>query len=83
MDEMEVVAEPKFERVPVAGFEDDYYRSVAKRNVVEEEVKAEFEKVLAERTAKLDQLIELTSELVEVPVEEVVDLDEENTETVE
>lgn len=82
MDEMEVVAEPKFERVPVAGFEDDYYRYVAKRNVVEEEVKAEFEKVLAERTAKLDQLIELTSELVEVEPE-VVDLDEENTETVE
>ena len=83
MDEMEVVVEPKFERVPVAGFEDDYYRYVAKRNVVEEEVKAEFEKVLAERTAKLDKLIELTSELVEVPAEEVVDLDEENTETVE
>lgn len=81
MDEIEVVVEPKFERVPVAGFEDDYYRYVAKRNVVEEEVKAEFEKVLAERTAKLDQLIELTSELVEVEVEpEVVDLDEENTE---
>ena len=76
MDEMEV----RYERVPLAGFEDDYARYVDRKASIEAEVKEEFERVLAERTAKLDQLIDLTSELVEIH-EEVVE--EENTEVVE
>lgn len=53
---------------PIAGFEEDYDKFVARKARVEEEVKAEFEKVLAERTAKLDRLIAETSEVVEVEV---------------
>lgn len=58
---------------PCAGFEDDYARFVEKRAKVEEEVKAEFEKVLAERTSKLDALIAATSEEVEVEVPDEVE----------
>ena len=58
---------------PCAGFEDDYTRFVEKRAKVEEEVKAEFEKVLAERTSKLDALIAATSEEVEVEVPDEVE----------
>lgn len=70
--------EIRCERVPLVGFEEDYAKYVERKESVEAEVRAEFEKVLAERTAKLDQLIELTSELVEIH-EEV----EEETEVVE
>lgn len=58
---------------PCAGFEDDYARFVEKRAKVEEEVKAEFEKVLAERTSKLDALIAATSEEVEIEVPDEVE----------
>ena len=75
MEEMEI----RYERVPLDGFEEDYAKYVERKESVEAEVKAEFEKVLAERTAKLDQLIDLTSELIEIH-EEVV---EEETEVVE
>lgn len=60
---------------PCAGFEDDYARFVEKKARVEEEVKAEFEKVLAERTSKLDALIAATSEEVEVEVPDEVEGD--------
>lgn len=53
---------------PIAGFEEDYEKFVARKAQVEEEVKAEFEQVLAERTSKLDRLIAETSEEVEVEV---------------
>lgn len=67
----------KIEVRPIAGFEDDYARYVERKALVEEEVKAEFEKVLAERTAKLDELIALTSETVEVEVpDELVETEE-------
>ena len=62
----------------VAGFEEDYAKYVARKEAVAEEVKAEFEKVLAERTAKLDILIAATSEEVEIEVP-----DEEETATEE
>lgn len=63
----------KTEIRPLAGFEEDYARYIERKARVEEEVKAEFAKVLSERTAKLNQLIDATSELVEieVPDEEV------------
>lgn len=51
---------------PLAGFEEDYARYVERKAKVEEEVKAEYEKVLAERTSKLDRLIAETSEVVEI-----------------
>ena len=67
----------KVERVADAGFESDYARYVELRANVEAEVKAEFEKVLADRVAKYDQLIALTSH--EVEDEEIVE--ETTTET--
>lgn len=67
---------------PCAGFEDDYARFVEKRAKVEEEVKAEFEKVLAERTSKLDALIAATSEEVEVEVPDEVESGEAVSEEV-
>ena len=77
---MDEQMETRYERVALTGFEEDYAKYVERKATVEAEVKAEFEQVLAERTAKLDQLIELTSELVEIH-EEIVE--EENTEVVE
>lgn len=55
----------KTKREPLETFEADYERYVERKKVVEEEVKAEYERVLAERTEKLDKLIELTSKVVE------------------
>lgn len=78
---MDEQMETRYERVALNGFEEDYAKYVERKATVEAEVKAEFERVLAERTAKLDQLIELTSELVEIQEEELVE--EENTEVVE
>lgn len=69
----------KTEVRPIAGFEEDYARYVERKAKVEEEVKAEFEQILAERTSKLDELIALTSEEVEVEYPD----EEENTEVVE
>lgn len=62
-------------RVPLAYFEDDYERFVAKKEKVIADLKAEFERKVSECTAKLDRLIDETSEIVEVevPDEEVVD----------
>ncbi|MBQ2871649.1 hypothetical protein IJE86_08105 [bacterium] len=74
----------KVEVRPLAGFEDDYVRYTARKAVVESEVREEFERVLKERTEKLDQLIALTSESVEVEYpDEDGEVTEENTETVE
>ncbi|CAJ0592333.1 unnamed protein product [Cylicocyclus nassatus] len=70
------------ERRPLEGFEEDYNRFVARKEVVVEEVKAEFERVLAERTAKLDVLINETSTMVEIPDEEVAEECENSAETV-
>lgn len=58
----------KTEVRPLAGFEEDYARYIDRKAKVEEEVKAEYARVLAERTAKLDRLIAETSEIVEVEV---------------
>lgn len=63
----------KVEVKAIEGFEKDYARYVERKAQVEEEVKAEFEKVLAERTAKLDELIRLTSEEVEIEVPDEVE----------
>lgn len=63
--------------VPVAGFEEDYARYVERKAQVEAEVRIEFEKVLAERTAKLDELIALTSEEIEVEVPDEEEVAEE------
>ena len=73
MEEQEVVMEVRYERVPLKGFEEDYARYVERKAQVEEEVREEYEKVLNERTAKLDQLIGLTSELIEVVEEPIED----------
>ena len=65
----------KTEVRPLPTFEEDYARYVERKAKVEEEVKAEFELVLVERTKILDELIGLVSETVEVevPDEEVVE----------
>lgn len=65
----------KTEVRPLPTFEEDYAKYVERKAKVEEEVKAEFELVLAERTKILDELIGLVSETVEVevPDEEVVE----------
>lgn len=63
----------KVEVKAIEGFEEDYARYVERKAQVEEEVKAEFERVLAERTAKLDELIRLTSEEVEIEVPDEVE----------
>lgn len=77
----------KTEIRPLAGFEEDYARYVERKAKVEEEVRAEYERILAERTSKLDKLIALTSEIVEIPDESIVEeaLEEvcENNETPE
>lgn len=57
-------------RKALMGFEEDYAKFIARKDAVEQEVKAEYEKVLAERTAKLDELINLVSEEFEEVVEE-------------
>ena len=71
----------KIERVADAGFENDYLKYVELRANVEAEVRAEFEKVLAERVSKYDQLIALTSHEVEVEVPDE-ETSEENNEVV-
>lgn len=58
----------KTEIRPLAGFEEDYARYIERKARVEEEVKAEYTRILSERTAKLDRLIAETSELVEIEV---------------
>lgn len=60
---------------PLPAFADDYARFVERKAQVEQEVKAEYEQKLAERTQKLDKLIALVSETVEVevPDEELVE----------
>ena len=65
----------KTEVRPLPTFEEDYAKYIERKAKVEEEVKAEFEQVLAERTKILDELIGLVSETVEVevPDEEVVE----------
>lgn len=65
----------KTEVRPLPTFEEDYAKYIERKAKVEEEVKAEFEAVLAERTKILDELIGLVSETVEieVPDEEVVE----------
>ena len=71
---------------PLATFEEDYARYVERKAKVVEEVKAEYEKVLAERTAKLDKLIAETSEIVEIEIpdeEEVVAEDTQETVTLD
>lgn len=74
----------KLEVRPLPSFEEDYAKFVERKAQVEEEIKAEFEQKLAERTKKLDDLIALVSETVEVEVpdeeleEEVVEETNEN-----
>lgn len=65
----------KTEVRPLPTFEEDYAKYVERKAKVEEEVRAEFEAVLADRTKILDELIGLVSETVEVevPDEEVVE----------
>lgn len=58
----------KTEIRPLPTFEEDYARYVERKAKAEEEVKAEYEKVLAERTAKLNALINETSEVVEIEI---------------
>lgn len=58
----------KTEIKALAGFEEDYARYVDRKAKVEEEVRAEYEQVLATRTAKLNELIALTSEIVEIEI---------------
>jgi hypothetical protein len=70
----------KTEVRPLAGFEEDYARYIERKAKVEEEVKAEFARVLAERTSKLDRLIAETSEIVEVEVPDEVHADEQPVE---
>lgn len=67
---------------PIAGFEEDYEKFVDRKAKVEEEVRAEFAKVLAERTAKLDRLIAETSEEVEIEVPDEETSEQTNYEVV-
>lgn len=76
----------KTEVVVDEGFEIYYYPAVEQKAKLRAELEAEFERVFAEKTAKLDAIIAQSSHTVEIEIpdeEEVVDLDEENTETVE
>ena len=66
---------------PIAGFEEDYEKFVARKAMVEEEVRAVFARVLMERTSKLDRLIAETSEEVEIEVPDE-ETSEENNEVV-
>lgn len=70
----------KTEVRPLAGFEEDYARYIERKSKVEEDVRAEYEKVLAERTEKLDKLIALTSEVVEIEVPDELVSEEINNE---
>lgn len=76
----------KTEVVVDEGFEDFYNRAVEQKAKLKEELEAEFQRIYAERTEKLDTIIAMSSHTVEIEIpdeEEVVYLDEENTETVE
>ena len=64
---------------PLPTFEDDYAKYVERKAKVEEDVKAEFEAILAERTRVLDELINLVSETVEVEVPDEETVVEETT----
>ena len=55
---------------PLPTFEEDYEKYVARKEKVAEEVKAEYELALADRTKTLDELIALVSETIEVEVED-------------
>lgn len=57
---------------PLPTFEEDYDRFVFRREQVEEEVRQEYEKVLKERTEKLDRIIAELSEIVEIEVPDEV-----------
>lgn len=54
----------------IAGFEEDYNKYIERKAQVEDEVKKEFEQVLADRTKTLDELINIVSETIEVEVED-------------
>ena len=68
-------------RVADVGFEEDYARYVEYKNRIREEILAKAEAEIAEKTEKLDKLIELTSHEEEfadeveeeVAIEEVVE----------
>ena len=56
-------------RVPLEGFEVEYENFVARKDKLEEELKAEFVRLFEEKSAKLNRLIDETSEVIEVEVE--------------
>ena len=74
----------KTEVVADKDFEDFYNRAVEQKAKLREELEAEFQRIYAERTERLDTIISMSSHTVEieVPDEEVVYLDEENTESI-
>lgn len=73
---------------PIEYLKDYYEKAVQNKASIEEDLKIEYEKVLAERTSKLDEIIRLTSEEVEVEVPDEIDVNEQveqetNTEDVQ
>lgn len=70
----------KTEVRPLAGFEEDYARYIERKAKVEEEVKAEYARILSERTSKLDRLIAETSEIVEVEIPDEIHAEEQSVE---
>ena len=67
----------KTEVRPLPTFEEDFARYVARKEKVAEEVKAEYEAMLEERTKTLDELIALVSETVEIEVEDEIETDDQ------
>lgn len=57
-------------RKPLAGFEEDYDKFVKRKELVEEQVKQEFELEIAKRTETLEKLIEIVTEIVDVEIVE-------------
>ena len=67
-----------YERIAEVGFEEDFARYSQMKVELREKLERELEEKFAEQSAKLDQLIELTSHVVEVEVEDVADETVEN-----
>lgn len=66
----------EFVRVADAGFEEDFAKYSQMKTELREKLERELEEKFATQSAKFDQLIELTSHLEEVEVEETVENEE-------
>lgn len=78
--EVEEREDGTYARMPIEGFEEDFAKYFKMKDSIREEILAKAEIEIAEKTEKLDKLIDLTSEFVKIQGEiEEVDPEAEET----